>query len=607
MDQQKRLFVTLGLSFALIFLFQKFVWGPELEREQARAAALDAGTPAAPSAPVVVEATDGGPSGPVMAAAQPVLDADGGVALVPAAPAVPVEVPLRTVELPRATTRLAFTSEGGSISSAELVGEREREEQMLNIPDGYKKLMGGSFPPPPHINLATPPAQGPGHFAVSISGASELSARQRYQVDEEAPGRIVFSATHAGWKVKKTFTWDSAAAPLGLKSTEKGPAGYTMQLDVQVTNTSGAPQAGELTLHTSRAITPEHEQKPSMFGGIGNQATVVCRVGDDLKRRTPDDDKPPEEHKGAVHFVAIDQTYFLSAAWPKGQSQEGRCVLTARTPQRQADLVLPLTVQAGETVTRSYGLFLGPKDMDLLLAVERAPDAAAHDAAPHPGLERTVDFGLWAVICKALNFFLRFFHGLIGNWGLSIIALTVMVKLVLLPLTHKAMVSAEEMKKLQPRMEAIKKKYPEDRDRQNQETMKLYQEAKVNPLGGCLPLLVQLPIWGALFTTLRTSYELYQEPFYGVWSDLTSKDPTYLLPLALGVTMIITQRLQPQMMDQSQAFMMTWIMPVFFTAMMMNYPAGLALYIFTNNLLSIVQQYLLRKYLASKSPPPAPA
>lgn len=173
-----------------------------------------------------------------------------------------------------------------------------------------------------------------------------------------------------------------------------------------------------------------------------------------------------------------------------------------------------------------------------------------------------------------------------------------MVKVALLPLTHRAMVSAESMKKLQPEMEKIKAKYPDDREKQQLEQMRLYQEAKVNPLGGCLPLLVQLPIWAALFTTLRTSYELYGEPFFGVWADLTYKDPTYLLPLALGITMIVTQRLQPQMMtDPGQAFLITWVMPIFFTVIMLNYPAGLALYIFTNNLLSIGQQFALRKYL----------
>jgi YidC/Oxa1 family membrane protein insertase len=137
------------------------------------------------------------------------------------------------------------------------------------------------------------------------------------------------------------------------------------------------------------------------------------------------------------------------------------------------------------------------------------------------------------------------------------------------------------------------------------------RKAGIDPMAnltGCLPLLIQLPIWAALFTTLRTSYELYGEPFFGVWSNLTSKDPTYLLPLALGVTMLLTQRLQPQMsMDKTQQVLLTWVMPIFFTAIMMNYPAGLAIYIFTNNLLSIVQQFALRRYLKSKGQLIAPA
>jgi YidC/Oxa1 family membrane protein insertase len=377
-------------------------------------------------------------------------------------------------------------------------------------------------------------------------------------------------------------------------------------LDISIKNVSGNPVGGDLVVLATRAIDPGLEQAPSMFGGIGNQASVLCRVADDVKRKVP----PSEgggfgcggsnpvydlEEKGLVHFVGIDQQYFLTALWPKDAAADGRCALNATHTSRSASLAVPLTLQPGQTLTKSYGLFLGPKDLELLKTVNAT--AAAPASAYDPGLEKTVDFGWWAFIAKALVTFLRFFHNLIGNWGLAIIALTVAVKLVLLPLTHRAMVSAESMKKLQPKMEEIRKKFPEDREKQNVEMMKLYQEAKVNPLGGCLPLLLQLPIWGALFTTLRTSYELYGQPF-AVWGDLTSKDPTYLLPLALGVTMIVTQRLQPQMtMDKSQAFMMTWIMPVFFTAVMMNYPSGLALYIFTNNLLSIGQQYGLRRWL----------
>jgi YidC/Oxa1 family membrane protein insertase len=165
------------------------------------------------------------------------------------------------------------------------------------------------------------------------------------------------------------------------------------------------------------------------------------------------------------------------------------------------------------------------------------------------------------------------------------------------------MVSMEEEKKLQPRMEEIRKKFADNREQQNLEIMKLYQEAKVNPLGGCLPLLIQMPVWIALFTSLRNSFDIYGEPFIGpIWRDLTYKDPTYLLPLALGVSMVITQKMQPQMMDATQAKIMTWFLPIVFTLTLLQYPAGLSLYIFTNNILSIAQQYGLRKWLDRNKP-----
>lgn len=598
MDQQKRLLLAIALSFGLTLLFTNLVWKPQAEAEAARQAALaDAGAQAAlldagVSAPVApVEAP------PMVAAVGAdggaLLDADGGVVLVAQAPSpAPAQLPQREIAVERQTTRAVFTADGAGLVSAELKGRREREEQRLTIPQGYKKLFGAKFDPPPQMNLARPvPGQAP-QVGLAITGATPLLPTQRYAVTEEAPGRLVFTARQGPWEVTKTFTWTDAPA------SDTDPTGYLSQLEVKVRNVGAQAATGELVLSTSRAIDPSKEEAPSLFGGIGNQAQPLCRHGDDVERKTVDDEKPPTDKAGPLHFVAIDQQYFLTALWPLAGAVEGKCVLTATHKQRAAELVLPLSLSAGESVTRAFGVFLGPKELDLLMNLGKLPPQPGSAlAAVSPGLEKSVDFGIWAVICKGLLFFMRFFHGLVGNWGLAIILLTVMVKVVLLPLTHRAMVSAEQMKKLQPRLEEIRKKFPDDREKQNLEMMKLYQEAKVNPLGGCLPLLLQLPIWAALFTTLRTSYELYGEPFVGVWSDLTSKDPTYLMPLALGVTMIITQRLQPQMMDKSQAFMMTWVMPVFFTAIMMNYPAGLALYIFTNNLLSIVQQYALRRYL----------
>lgn len=582
MDQQKRLLLAIALSFGLTLLFTNLVWKPQAEAEAqaARAAALrDAG--------VVRLESDGGlaqvaPSAQAQVEAQAAPTPSEGVAQ--------TALPQREVRVERPSSTYIFSSEGAGLVSAELKGPRERELVSLSIEQGYQKLLGRQFDPPPQMNLARPlPVLGP-QLSVAIDGASAMPATQRYSVEEEGTGRLVFRAQNGPWRVTKTYSW--ADAP----PAESDPSSYLISLDVEVENTGEKSETGELVLGVNRGIDPAAEEAPSMFGGIGNQATVVCQHGDTLTRKAPDTAEPLEEQKGALHFVGIDQQYFLSAVWPSAGAQDGRCVLKANSTERSSFLALPLTVPAGQRVTRSFGAFLGPKDIGLLLNIGKTSKPPSQG----PGLDQTVDFGWLAVICKALIVFLGFFHSIAGNWGVAIILLTVMVKVVLMPLTHKAMVSAEQMKKLQPRMEEIRKKFPEDREKQNAEMMRLYQESKVNPLGGCLPLLLQFPIWAALYTTLRTSYELYGAPFWGVWSDLTSKDPTYLLPLALGVTMIVTQRLQPQMMDKSQAFMMTWVMPIFFTALMMNYPAGLALYIFTNNLLSIIQQYALRRYLASK-------
>jgi YidC/Oxa1 family membrane protein insertase len=355
-----------------------------------------------------------------------------------------------------------------------------------------------------------------------------------------------------------------------------------------------------LGVHYLRAVNPALEEKGGFFGGGGNLSAAECRVGDDLRKALPDD-KPPAEYRGPINFFGVDQQYFLGALFPLEGPREGRCTTTATPTVRSVVAHFPIQVMPGQTVVQRFGAYVGPKEMDALTsAPAHVPGAVASEAAT-AHLEKTVDFGIWAFICNVLLFFLKFFYRVFGNWGVAIIGLTFVVKVALMPLTHKAMVSGEAMKKLQPRIEEIRRKYAQDKERQNLETMKLYQEAKVNPLGGCLPMLVQMPVWIALFKTLSNSYEIYGEPFIRpIWVDLTYKDPTYILPLLLCVTMIVTQKLQPQMMDAAQARVMTYVMPVFFTAIILNYPAGLSLYILTNNILSIAQQYGLKKYLEKR-------
>jgi len=485
----------------------------------------------------------------------------------------PSDLPSREIKVETPTAHLLLTTEGAGLLSAQLKGEREREQETLSLLDGYKKLFGKTFEPPPHIQLVRTAENSPPFWAASFEGTVHLPDKLRYALIEESPSRLVFRAEYAG---------------LGLVKVFEFAEGGDVQLTLQLSNNTESPQSGTLWLKSPRHVPPGSEKEPSFFGTLGNQSSVICHADGKLHREMPSSDASTLTQEGPVNFVAVDQQYFIAALYMQ-PPQKSLCRLKASPSSREADFGFPLSLQPGETASLQLKAYLGPKDFQVL-------------TSKGASLEETLDFGWWAAICRFLLSIMRFFYGLFGNWGLAIIFLTVVVKLALLPLTHKAMANAEQMKKLQPQITALREKYAKDRERLNVEMMKLYQTAKINPLGGCLPLLVQMPVWFALFTTLRTSYELYREPFFGpAWTDLTSKDPTYLLPILLGVTMIMTQKLQPQMMEKTQAFMFTWIMPIFFSLIMLNYPAGLSLYIFVNNILSIGQQFALRKWMEKRN------
>jgi YidC/Oxa1 family membrane protein insertase len=216
-----------------------------------------------------------------------------------------------------------------------------------------------------------------------------------------------------------------------------------------------------------------------------------------------------------------------------------------------------------------------------------------------------IDWGFWSVIAEVLLGVMKFFQRVVPphNWGISIILLTLAMKAITFPLQHKSMKSMQEMQRIQPQVEAMKKKYEGDQQRQNVEMMKLYKEHGVNPMGSCLPMVIQMPIWLALYTTLQVSVDLYNEPFIHGWlEDLTAKDPFYVLPVAMGITMILTQVLTPTPMSNPSQKTMGYVMSGFFSILMLSLPSGLTLYIFTNNLLSIAQQIYLRRSL---KPPPA--
>ncbi len=209
---------------------------------------------------------------------------------------------------------------------------------------------------------------------------------------------------------------------------------------------------------------------------------------------------------------------------------------------------------------------------------------------------RVVSFGFFDPVAKPMLFLLNLFYKFIPNYGLAIILLSVGIKIIFWPLTHKSQKSMKAMQKLQPKIAELKEKYKNNKEELNRKTMEFYRTNKVNPLGGCLPIVIQIPVFFALYRFLLNSIELRHAPLISFWiNDLASKDPTYISPLVMGASMFIQQKMTPTVGDPAQAKIML-IMPVMFTFMFLSFPSGLVLYWLVTNVLSIGQQYYINKH-----------
>jgi len=247
-----------------------------------------------------------------------------------------------------------------------------------------------------------------------------------------------------------------------------------------------------------------------------------------------------------------------------------------------------------------YTLYAGPKDYRRLKAFD-------------VNLQENIDFGWfmfgsWAfvrLLAEPMFLLLTAIDNVVGNYGISIILLTLLIKTVFIPLTHKSYRSMKAMQAIQPQVKALQEKYKNNKEKLSKETMALYREHKINPLGGCLPMFVQIPFFIAFFNILYTSIELRHAPFLGWITDLSAKDPYYILPVIMGVSMFVQQRIQPTTMDPKQARLMMFL-PVVFTFFFMGFPAGLVLYWLFNNLFTITQQYITVKFLTKHPLPAAP-
>jgi YidC/Oxa1 family membrane protein insertase len=364
---------------------------------------------------------------------------------------------------------------------------------------------------------------------------------------------------------------------------------YLIGVEYLIDNQSADKWSGQLfgrIVRDSKSFTKTNALMMSAYLG-----GAVTTKEENYKKVTFDDlRKAPFETSEQGGWVSLVQHYFISA-WIPDPSTTNSFKLNQLGTN---DIFLfGFTGNTVEVAPNSQGVikanfYAGPKDTEELEKI-----------SPH--LELTVDYGFLWMIGEPLFWLLKFIHSYLGNWGLAIIGLTVIVKALFFHLSAASYRSMAKMKKLAPKMAEMKERYGDDRQKMSQEMMKLYKDEKVNPLGGCLPMLIQMPVFLALYWVLMESVELRHAPFYGWINDLSVMDPYYVLPLIYGVTMWFMQKLNPQPTDPMQARVMQ-MLPLVFTFMFLWFPAGLVLYWVTNNILTIAQQYVITKQIENADP-----
>ncbi|MDP1602514.1 MAG: membrane protein insertase YidC [Legionella sp.] len=288
-------------------------------------------------------------------------------------------------------------------------------------------------------------------------------------------------------------------------------------------------------------------------------------------------------------WIAMQQHYFLTAWVPDSGTKNLLYTRAIDGNYTIGAVSQPIVLEPGKSNTIGSRLYLGPENTSVLKEIA-------------PALDLTVDYGLLWFLSSALFSLMKAIHSVVGNWGWSIVLVTVLIKLVFYRLSASSYKSMAGMRKLQPKLQALRERYGDDKAKISQGTMELYRQEKVNPLGGCLPILIQIPVFIALYWVLLESVELRQAPFIFWIKDLAAADPFHVLPIIMGGTMLIQQRLNPAPPDPMQAKIMMFL-PILFTALFWNFPAGLVLYWIVNNTLSILQQwYITRKYSEEQPP-----
>jgi YidC/Oxa1 family membrane protein insertase len=541
----KRVVIFLVLSLAIIlgfdFLLKQMGWLPEPPPAQDAAAPAPSSAERKPTPAPVTEKDSGSTSLSVPAKSGQKSGAPSSDISPPASE--------QTVTIETDLVRVGLSNRGGVIQSWELKRYHTAPPEKKPVQLVYQ---GGKFKGPLSITVAN------AEIDKTIREGLYGIEKDFTILDAAHPvGHVTMqfhdSATHLGVEKRLTFHHDS----------------YVVDVSVDL---EGVTEPYDVGLGTNFGIV---EWGSGFIGVIGS----AWRVDDKIEKETPEKEL---ERKGTVQWVVLHDKYFLSVLMPK----QG----TAALAKNEGEKIVSAGVRMAAPSV-GLQLYAGPKEHDSLRSL-------------NVGLEEMIDFGFfifgsWTVVksvAKPIFYVLRFIHEYTYNYGVTIILLTVAIKLLFVPLQYKSYKSMKMMRLIQPKIAAVQEKYKGDRDRLNKELMKLYKDQKVNPLGGFLPMILQMPVFVALFNVLYTTIDLRQAPFMLWITDLSVQDPYYVLPIIMGVTMFIQQKITPTTMDPTQAKIML-VLPVGMTFLFVNFPAGLVLYWLTNNTLTISQQLLTDRFV----------
>ena len=398
--------------------------------------------------------------------------------------------------------------------------------------------------------------------------------------------QLVLESESGGVKLTKTFTFKRGDYVIDVRHdvTNVGAAPVKPELYLQLVHDGNKPASDSFfnSSYTGPTLyTAADKYQKLKFETLEKEANEAAKTGKPVAQ-----DHSTHADNG---WFAISQHFFVSAFIPQEKTERTIFTKKVATNQYAIGTIQPLgTLAPGASVSNNARLYSGPQVSALLEQVS-------------PGLELVKDYGWLAVIAKPIFWVMDHIHSVLGNWGWTIIVFTIAIKLLFFPLSAAGYRSMAKVKQVTPKMQAIRERYKGDPAKMNQATMELYKQEKINPLGGCLPILVQMPVFIALYWVLQAAVEIRGAPWMGWITDLAQHDPYCILPVLYAISMYITTKLNPAPADPMQAKMMLF-MPMMFSVMFFFFPSGLVLYWVVNNVLSICQQYVISKKFGAAAP-----